>query len=169
VILNHFGKQLEVTVDDYFPCLNGKPAFSRANGFELWVLILEKAYAKVFRSYERIEGGLAEEALRDLTGAPYESLDSVSEEFWAKVIESEEKGYLMVASAGKESQEQLASIGLVPGHAYSVLDAKEINVTASKTEKILKLRNPWGKFEWTGDWSDKSPLWTPSTIKQVAG
>jgi calpain-15 len=66
----------DVVVDDFFPSYNGKPAFSRANGFELWVLILEKAYAKVFGSYERIEGGFAEESLRDLTGAPYESLDN---------------------------------------------------------------------------------------------
>ena len=24
---------------------------------------------------------------------------------------------------------------------------------------ILKLRNPWGKLEWKGDWSDSSSLW----------
>jgi calpain-15 len=28
--------------------------------------------------------------------------------------------------------------------------------------KLLKLRNPWGKEEWLGDWSDKSKLWTPA-------
>jgi calpain-15 len=36
------------------------------------VLLLEKAYAKVYGSYEKIESGLAGHALRDLTGAPYE-------------------------------------------------------------------------------------------------
>ena len=26
--------------------------------------------------------------------------------------------------------------------------------------KIVNVRNPWGSFEWKGDWSDNSPCWT---------
>lgn len=29
----------------------------------------------------------------------------------------------------------------------------------------MKLRNPWGGFEWDGAWGDKSPQWTEETIK----
>ncbi len=31
---------------------------------------MEKAYAKVFGAYSKIEGGLTGDAIRDLTGAP---------------------------------------------------------------------------------------------------
>ena len=46
-----------------------QPAFSRSNGPELWVLLLEKAYAKMHGDYFTIEGGDPAIALRDLTGA----------------------------------------------------------------------------------------------------
>lgn len=29
-----------------------------------------------------------------------------------------------------------------------------------KGVKLLNIRNPWGTFEWDGDWSDKSNKWT---------
>jgi len=58
-----------VVVDDKFPCSAKGPLFSRSHGPELWVLLLEKAYAKLYGAYDKIEGGFAGEALRDLTGA----------------------------------------------------------------------------------------------------
>lgn len=46
----------ECVVDDYIPCnTKGCPIFSKANGNELWVLLLEKAYAKIYGSYHKIE------------------------------------------------------------------------------------------------------------------
>jgi hypothetical protein len=51
--------------------------------------------------------------------------------------------------------------GLVAGHAYSVISAIE-----KKGIKLLNIRNPWGQFEWDGDWSDKCPKWTPELIKE---
>ena len=50
------------------------------------------------------------------------------------------------------------------GHAYSVVAIKEIDGF-----KLVKLRNPWGSFEWKGNWSDNSPLWRqyPKVAKAV--
>lgn len=61
-------------MDDYFPCVKNnkgfRPSFTRANGNELWVMILEKAWAKIHGSYSQIEAGFTRECLHDLTGAP---------------------------------------------------------------------------------------------------
>ena len=51
---------------------------------------------------------------------------------------------------------------MVPGHAYSVIIVKE-----AKGHRLINVRNPWGSFEWTGDWSDKSALWTREMIELV--
>ena len=42
-------------IDDYIPVGDdAQPYFSRNHGNELWALLLEKAWAKVHGSYERI-------------------------------------------------------------------------------------------------------------------
>lgn len=66
-------------VDDYFPCQYGSPCFTKAHGNELWVLILEKVWAKLHGSYERIEAGFAHNVMTDLTGAPSFDFDIETE------------------------------------------------------------------------------------------
>ena len=54
--------------------------------------------------------------------------------------------------------------GVLSGHAYSIIDVIEIEVELtnndgdrySKQEKLVRCRNPWGKKEWNGAWSDGS-------------
>jgi len=61
----------------------------------------------------------------------------------------------------------MKSVGLVDAHAYSLIKAREVKLFGGKTERILLIRNPWGKKEWNGDWSDNSKQWTSSLKKQV--
>ena len=53
-------------------------------------------------------------------------------------------------------------MGLHVGHSYSI-----IKILSYKQFKLIQIRNPWGKSEWTGDWSDKSPLWTKKLKKRA--
>jgi len=46
--------------------------------------------------------------------------------------------------------------GIIGGHAYTVL--RQIQV--GEGPKLMEVRNPWAGFEWTGDYSDNSDLWT---------
>ena len=33
--------------------------------------------------------------------------------------------------------------------------------------RIVQVRNPWGSFEWKGDWGDASKIWSDSAKQQV--
>jgi len=164
------GTWRSVIVDDYFPYNPNTrlPAFTKSNGPELWVLLLEKAYAKLFGGYDVIEGGLPHYALKDLTGAPYDSLESTDPDvMWKYIKESNDKNYLLTCySKSTEVREEKNPLGIVSGHAYSILDAREV-VTSDGSDRIVQIRNPWGKFEWTGAWGDHSKKWTPEARMQV--
>jgi len=47
--------------------------------------------------------------------------------------------------------------GIVPGHAYTIISAYKSKV--NRDIKLLRLRNPWGTFEWEGAWGDDSEEW----------
>ena len=47
--------------------------------------------------------------------------------------------------------------GIMSGHAYGLNDVFEITDKETKEEfRLLRVRNPWGRTEWNGPWSDNS-------------
>jgi hypothetical protein len=45
-------------------------------------------------------------------------------------------------------------------HHYSIIDSARVKDSNGKEHEICKIRNPWGDYEWSGNWSDESSLWT---------
>lgn len=50
-----------------------------------------------------------------------------------------------------------------------MIGAKIVTDANLDEHRLIKVRNPYGMKEWTGDWSDKSSKWTVKTREQVNG
>ena len=156
-------------------------AYSTAKKNQLWVPFLEKAYAKTHGCYQAISGGQIAEAFLDLTGAPtlvynlHNDPNFEPRSFWYRLL-SYRKQRLPMGCATSSS-----AVGIVGMHAYSILDVQEVknvglgfftdkladrtlgNVSGftefDGTVRLLRIRNPHGKGEWQGEFSDKSKIW----------
>ncbi|KAJ6606943.1 hypothetical protein B0H10DRAFT_2073937, partial [Mycena sp. CBHHK59/15] len=129
---------------------------------ETWVPLIEKAYAKMHGDYASLSGGYACEGVEDLTGSRQDILDI--EKFWNEELLKANKDRLFGCSFqgldGSRSGDYEAKIfGLIGNHAYSVLRAVE-----AKGKRFIVIRNPWGKSEWTGPWSDGSKEWNAESL-----
>ena len=54
------------------------------------------------------------------------------------------------------------STGMVAKHYYSIT-----RVAEAYGQRLINLRNPWGEFEWKGDWCDGSDCWTPHMLDAI--
>ena len=114
------------------------------------MLLLEKAWAKIYGSYENIDGGLTSSVLHDLTGAPCQVLETNDPSLWQQILQADKNDFVMTASCSTDAnkQERFRQFGLVPEHAYSLISVHEIEVKGGVRERILELRNPWGKMNY---------------------
>lgn len=149
---------VEVTVTPDFPTRNGAPVFAHpgdASGGEqeLWVMLIEKAYAQSHSSYGAIEGGFGSDAMQHLTGAPSEwhlpqavSFSDLADHF--------EAGHAMTASSLADLRLEVGELSLdIPDFTRSnplyqgnALHAShEYYVSGiDRAAQTISLRNPWG-------------------------
>uniref|UniRef100_A0A8D1N7W5 Calpain-12 n=1 Tax=Sus scrofa TaxID=9823 RepID=A0A8D1N7W5_PIG len=156
-----FGHWVDVVVDDRLPVREGKLVFVRsAQRNEFWAPLLEKAYAKLHGSYEVMRGGHMNEAFVDFTGGVGEVLylRQNASGLFAALRHALAKESLVGATALSDRGEYRTGDGLVKGHAYSVTGTHKVSLGFTKL-RLLRLRNPWGRVEWTGAWSDSCPRW----------
>lgn len=73
--------------------------------------MIEKAWAKMHGSYERIEGGDTQTTVRDLTGAPGETLDlkekdANPEEIYQHLKQADELNYIICCSVDAQDADE---------------------------------------------------------------
>ncbi|XP_042523712.1 calpain-12 [Dipodomys spectabilis] len=156
-----FGRWVDVVVDDKLPVQEGKLMFVHSEQRnEFWAPLLEKAYAKLHGSYETMRGGHMNEAFVDFTGGVGEVLylRQNTPGLFPALRHALAKESLVGATALSDRGEIRTEEGLVKGHAYSVTGTHKVSLGFTKV-RLLRLRNPWGRVEWTGAWSDSCPRW----------
>lgn len=138
------GREVKIQVDgDVAQSSYGGARYAHSRqGSELWVGLLEKAYAQWKGGYSAIgNGGWMAPALEALTGAPasHTQLAGLNAEQVAGAIEAAAaRGRPMTASTSGTPGLR----DLVPHHAYSVF-----GVVRQGGEAWVQLRNPWASGE----------------------
>ena len=159
------GKPKIVCLDDYLPAYPTKSwVFSYSNSSEFCVQLMEKAWAKVCGSYAATMGGIPSDALNSLVESPcltlcHERLGK--DRVWKEVMEASDNNYIICTNS--DDDDDLEELGLMKNQSYTIIKAKEF-----KGSRFVRLRNPWGGYEWKGDYSDDSDKWTKE-LKESLG
>ncbi|KAK7862617.1 hypothetical protein R5R35_005653 [Gryllus longicercus] len=175
-VYNPFGKYMiklylngvprKVIIDDQLPVgKHGELLCSYStNRSEFWISLLEKAYMKVMGGYD-FPGSNSNIDLHALTGWIPERVairpnepDFNSNALFDKLLSRMNKGDVLVTAAtGELSATDEQRSGLVPTHAYAVLDARCVQGV-----RLLQLKNPWSHLRWRGNYSELDVRhWTP--------
>ncbi|CAD8174818.1 unnamed protein product [Paramecium octaurelia] len=127
------GDWQEITVDHHFPYNEEKQkvAYSKLVDGALWAMILEKAWAKLYGSYQQICAGFNRTTFKVLTGAPTNKFRTRDPNFKEIIYEI---GALHFPVGANSKKQQIDNV-FATNHAYSILKIDE--------DQII-VRNPWG-------------------------
>ena len=117
---------------------------------EFWSPLLEKAYAKLYGSYDSLKGGSSSEAMVDFSGGCTEMKKlGTDEEEWEEIYNSMNKccaRSTMIAcymDPDPDKSEPQTDLGLIRGHAYSITKAVTIKVHNDEEFHLVRVRIPW--------------------------
>eukprot|EP00347_Sterkiella_histriomuscorum_P003203 403365197 len=157
------GEPKIITVDDYLPFFHDKMLSSTINIKPQiqWLALIEKAWAKLCGSYEKISNLHTLEVLKYFTNCPNKLLhhDLIEpEEIWRNIEENiKNKGLIFASSGVEKSMNEQHSQG---AHILAINDAFQFTLpNTDQKVRILKMKDLNNITEWLGDWGEKSDKW----------
>ncbi len=142
MLVKEDGIPREVVVDDYVPTYNRRPIFSKIQpgSREVWVAIIEKVWAKHCGSYRAIEEGYPHIVMDSFAQGPAFYFN-LQDDHWPLFELACQYNHPMCLCS--DTDIKIAELGLIKGHAYTVIDAARVDTVTGK--RLVKLRNPWGQ------------------------
>ena len=146
-----------IHLDDYFPfnIRKNKPVFCKPYKNEIWVILLEKAWAKIKGAYFNMDIGSPLDVLnsflisfdlkKDISYKFYSLKNNNDKnEIWNIILNKIKNNNIFMICLSKENLSDKKKLNnlyysIIEKHFYNIIDA---NTTAGKN--IIKLRNPWG-------------------------
>uniref|UniRef100_A0A7S3K6D0 Calpain catalytic domain-containing protein n=1 Tax=Aureoumbra lagunensis TaxID=44058 RepID=A0A7S3K6D0_9STRA len=189
-------KWMRVTIDDFIACKKcewwedrPRPIFAQPHGNESWVLLLERAFAKIAQGYDKLDGGYPLLAWMCMTGCEDLSIwQRQSNNLWTESIATIDKNNFTFSKLSALPGPSPPATDQALFNHLSAYDSKNYLLGASiggtvvekkRTDglverhaytllrvvtyqdiQLVQLRNPWGNsIEWNGAWSDSSEEW----------
>eukprot|EP00392_Amoebophrya_sp_AT5.2_P004955 g4964.t1 len=169
---NARGSWVTVVVDDLVPAHEGRALFSKptANHNEIWLCLVEKAFAKKLGSYAALTRGdgnlalgwqslVANAKCHRFVKSKYmwdcglgKGLDN--NELWDSLKQWDKANFIIAVGLPHKRWASYRTDGLLQGYSYNVLATHEVKDRSGREVRAVLLRNPWGRASWTGTfWS----------------
>ena len=157
-----------ILLDDYFPCIENKEglkffAFSSLNETNIWLILLEKAYAKICKNYNNIlEGNVTEifDVILDSPTKKFNIYENNIQIILKHMLNALKEKFIIIIKSSRFNN-NLKEIGIMPNQNYNVIDIKLVNIGALQ-EYLILLKNPFGNLKYSGHWGKFSNKWIPS-------
>ena len=158
-----------IYIDDFFPCIKNSNVlyFIKPSNFEIWSILIEKAWAKVNGGYQNIINSWPVDLFRALTGASCEEFihdELTSDELFNELNYSDKNyGFCISLSNNRDVVEK----GLLNYHMYILIETEKVDMGKNLYLYLCKFRDPTGESNWIGNWNEKSELWNEKIRKKI--
>ncbi|GET89691.1 cysteine peptidase, clan CA, family C2, putative [Leishmania tarentolae] len=162
---------VKVEIDDRIAMENGCVLYTQSPTGHWWPLLLEKAYAKFYTSYDHLDGCTLLETFHDLTGNPVLNIpmdaklakaancNVLEGRYWLDLAQRIQSGEFVASALTKDVG--VESMGLQREQQYGILDIFSLHGTSALDDILVHMHNPFeeDEFLYTGPLNQNDSAW----------